>query len=90
MKRRQRNNKGKNNYNDQKDVEAADDNDVGKYISTYFVKNQNTYLRLLFMVSKSNSVTFLTAITLSYYYTPLVTVPAAPVIVPGHETVAPW
>ena len=29
MKRRQRNNKDKNNYNDQKDVEAADDNDVG-------------------------------------------------------------
>ena len=50
MKRRQRNNKGKNNYNDQKDVEAADDNDVGKHISTDFVKNQNTYLRLLFMV----------------------------------------
>ena len=38
MKRRQRNNKDKNNYNDQKDVEAADDNDVGKYISTDFVK----------------------------------------------------
>ena len=47
MKRRQRNNKDKNNYNDQKDVEAADDNDVGKHISTDFVKNQNTYLRLL-------------------------------------------